>query len=251
MNQDLRDRFADLHIPGNPVLLYNMWDAGSAVAVARAGAPALATGSHGLAQALGYPDGEAIPLKLFLETVRRIVSAVDVPVTADFEGGFAADPAHVAEHSRLLAEAGAVGCNFEDQVIGGEGLHPIAEQARRVAAVAESGLWVNARTDVFLKRMVAGQDPNDRSLFGEALERAHAYAEAGGNSFFVPGVSDLDLIAEICAASPLPVNVIKGETMDIAATAAAGVARISWGARPWRWAMERLTEEAKPLYTKL
>jgi len=249
MNHDHRDRFAALHVPGDPVLLYNMWDVGSAVAVAKAGAPALATGSHGLAQALGYADGEAIPLKLFLETVRRIVAAVDVPVTADFEGGFAADAAHVAEHSRLLAEAGAVGCNFEDQVIGGEGLHPIAEQAKRVAAVAESGLWVNARTDLFLKRLVAGQDPNDRSLLGEAMERAHAYAEAGGNSFFVPGVSDLDLIAEICAGSPLPVNVIKGETMEIAATAQAGVARISWGARPWRWAMERLTEEARALYS--
>jgi 2-methylisocitrate lyase-like PEP mutase family enzyme len=249
MNQDHRDRFAALHVPGDPVLLYNMWDVGSAVAVAKAGAPALATGSHGLAQALGYPDGEAIPLKLFLETVRRIVASVDVPVTADFEGGFAADAAHVAEHSRLLAETGAVGCNFEDQVIGGEGLHPIAEQARRVAAVAESGLWVNARTDVFLKRLLAGEDPNDRALLGEAIERAHAYAEAGGSSFFVPGVSDLELVAEICAASPLPVNVIKGETMDIAATAQAGVARISWGARPWRWAMERLTEEAKALYS--
>jgi len=249
MNHDHRDRFAALHVPGDPVLLYNMWDVGSAVAVAKAGAPALATGSHGLAQALGYADGEAIPLKLFLETVRRIVAAVDVPVTADFEGGFAADAAHVAGHSRLLAEAGAVGCNFEDQVIGGEGLHPIAEQAKRVAAVAESGLWVNARTDLFLKRLVAGQDPNDRSLLGEAMERAHAYSEAGGNSFFVPGVSDLDLIAEICAGSPLPVNVIKGETMEIAATAQAGVARISWGARPWRWAMERLTEEARALYS--
>jgi 2-methylisocitrate lyase-like PEP mutase family enzyme len=249
MNHDLRDRFGAMHVPGNPVLLYNMWDVASAVAVSQAGAPALATGSHALAQALGYPDGEGIPLKLFLETVRRIVAAVDVPVTADFEGGFAADPAHVAEHSRLLAETGAIGCNFEDQVIGGEGLHPIAEQAKRVAAVAESGLWVNARTDVFLKKLVVGQDPHDRSLLPEALERAHAYAEAGGNSFFVPGISDLDLIADICAASPLPVNVIKGDTMDIAATAQAGVARISWGARPWRWAMEKLTADARELYS--
>ena len=249
MNQELRDRFAALHVPGDPVLLYNVWDVGSAVAVAKAGPRALATGSHGLAEAQGFPDGEGIPFNVFLDTTRRIVAAVDVPVTADFESGFAADPAHLVEHGKLLAETGAVGCNFEDQVIGGEGLHPIAEQARRVAAVVESGLWVNARTDLFLKRLVAGENPNDRSLVAEALERAHAYAEAGAHSFFVPGLNDLDLIADVCAASPLPVNVIKGDTMDIPATAQAGVARISWGPRPWRWAMERLTAEARAIYT--
>src|SRR5688500_2878225 len=129
MNQDLRDRFAALHKPGDPVLLYNIWDVGSAKAVAAGGALALATGSHSLAEAQGFPDGEGIPFNLFLDSIRRIVAAVDIPVTADFEGGFAADPAHLVEHARLLAETGAVGCNFEDQVIGGEGLHPIAEQA--------------------------------------------------------------------------------------------------------------------------
>jgi 2-methylisocitrate lyase-like PEP mutase family enzyme len=244
----LRDTFAALHQQGEPLLLYNIWDVGSAKAVAAAGAPALATGSHSLAEAQGYPDGEGIPFNRFLDTIRHIVAAVEIPVSADFEGGFAADPAHLAEHAGLLAEAGAVGCNFEDQVIGGEGLHPIAEQARRVAAVAESGLWVNARTDLFLKKLIAGENANDRALLPEALERAHAYAEAGAHSFFIPGVSDLDLVAEICAASPLPVNLIKRDMEGVAAAAQAGVARISWGPRPWLWAMQRLTEEAKALY---
>ena len=249
MNQDLRDRFAALHVPGDAVRLYNIWDVGSAVAVAKGGALALATGSHSLAEAQGFPDGERIPVNLFLDTIRRIVAAVEIPVTADFEGGFAADPAHVVEHARLLADTGAVGCNFEDQVIGGEGLHPVAEQARRVAAVVASGLWVNARNDLFLHKLFAGEDANDRSLMGEAIERAHAYAEAGAHSFFVPGVSELDLIADICAASPLPVNVIKPEEHDFAALAGAGVARISWGPRPWIWAMQRLTEEARAIYS--
>jgi 2-methylisocitrate lyase-like PEP mutase family enzyme len=244
----LRDTFAALHQPGEPLLLYNIWDVGSAKAVAAAGAPALATGSHSLAEAQGYPDGEGIPFNRFLDTIRHIVAAVEIPVSADFEGGFAADPARLAEHAGLLAEAGAVGCNFEDQVIGGEGLHPVAEQARRVAAVAESGLWVNARTDLFLKKLIAGENANDRTLLPEALERAHAYAEAGAHSFFIPGVSDLDLVAEICAASPLPVNLIKRDMEGIGAAAQAGVARISWGPRPWLWAMQRLTEEAKALY---
>lgn len=251
MNQEYRDRFAALHQAGNPILLYNIWDVSSAKAVAAAGAKAIATGSHGLAEANGFPDGEGIPLALLLDCVRRIVDGVDLPVSVDFEGGFAADPAHLAEHARSLAETGAVGCNFEDQVIGGEGLHPIEEQAKRVAAVVESGLWVNARTDLFLKRLVAGENPNDRALLPEALERVHAFAEAGAHSFFVPGLSDLDIIAEVCSASPLPVNVIKGDAMDLAATAAAGVARISWGPRPWKWAMDKLTEDAKAVYTKL
>jgi 2-methylisocitrate lyase-like PEP mutase family enzyme len=251
MNQDLRDRFAALHVPGDPVLLYNIWDVGSAKAVAAGGAEALATGSHSLAEANGFPDGEGIPFNLFLDCIRRIVQAVDIPVTADFEGGFAVDAARVADHARYLAETGAVGCNFEDQEVGGPGLHPIADQAGRVAAVVESGLWVNARTDLFLRKLFAGEDANDRSLMGEAIERAHAYAEAGAHSFFVPGVSDLALIADVCEAAPLPVNVIKPEGHGIAALAEAGVARISWGPRPWIWAMQRLTEEAKALYTKL
>ena len=114
--------------------------------------------------------------------------------------------------------------------------------------MVESGLWVNARTDLFLKRLIAGENANDRALLPEALERAHAFAEAGAHSFFIPGVGDLDLIAEVCAASPLPVNVIKGDALEIPRLAQAGVARISWGPRPWRWAMERLTEEARVLY---
>lgn len=243
-----RDQFAALHVPGDPVLLYNVWDVGSAKAVAGAGARAIATGSHGVAEAQGFSDGEAIPFNLFLDIARRIVSGVDLPVTVDFESGFAVDAARVAEHARYLAETGAVGCNFEDQEIGGSGLHPIAEQAARVAAVAASGLWVNARTDVFLRKLVAGENPNDRSLVPEALERAHAYAEAGAHSFFIPGVGDLELVAEICAGSPLPVNVIKGDAMDIAQAAQAGVARISWGPRPWRWAMEKLASDAKAIY---
>jgi len=250
MNQDFRDRFAALHVPGDPVLLYNIWDVASARAVAAGGAVALATGSHALAEANGFPDGEGIPFNLYLDCTRRIVEGVDLPVTADFEGGFAVDPARVADHARYLADAGAVGCNFEDQVIGGEGLHPLAEQARRVAAVVESGLWVNARTDLFLQRLVAGEDPNDRALLPEAIERAQAFAEAGAHSFFAPGLSDYDLIAEVCAASPLPVNVIKGDALEIPRLAQAGVARVSWGARPWRWAMERLTQEARALYPR-
>lgn len=249
MTTSLHEVFADLHRRGDPVLLYNIWDVGSAVAVAETGAPAIATGSHSLAEAQGYADGEGIPLNILLQTVRRIVDAVSVPVTVDFEGGFAVDAGRLADHAQFLAETGAVGCNFEDQVIGGEGLHGVEDQARRVAAVAGTGLFVNARTDLFLKRFRAGQDANDRALLPEALERAAAYAEAGAGSFFVPGVSNADFIAEICEKAVLPVNVIMlpgvPEPADLAKL---GVARVSWGPAPWRKAMARLKEEAAALY---
>jgi 2-methylisocitrate lyase-like PEP mutase family enzyme len=248
-----QETFAALHKPGDPVLLYNVWDAGSAVAVAKAGAPALATGSLSLAGANGFPDGEKIPFNLFLDCVRRIAAAVDVPVTADFEGGFAVDPPRLADHARYLAETGVVGCNFEDQEVGAGGtLHAIEDQVKRIAAVVESGLWVNGRTDVFLRKAIAGENANDRSLLGEALERAAAYAEAGARSFFVPGLTDIDLIAEVCQRSPLPVNVMMfRELTDWRPLAGAGVARVSWGGGPWFKAMAGLTEQAQALYTKL
>lgn len=243
---DLREGFAALHTPGNPVLLYNIWDVGSAQAVAAAGAKALATGSQALAKANGYPDGEAIPMELFLDCVRRIVAGVTLPVTADFEGGFAAEPSRLAEHALRLAGTGVIGCNFEDQKIGGEGLYPVEEQARRIAAVAQSGVFVNARTDLFLKPLFAGKDPNDRNLIGEALERAAAYKEAGARCFFIPGASETAFIAEICEASPLPVNVMMRAGMDAPSVlAGAGTARISWGPGPWRDAMAQLEAAAK------
>jgi 2-methylisocitrate lyase-like PEP mutase family enzyme len=172
-----------------------------------------------------------------------------VPVSVDFEGGFAVDPARLADHAQYLAETGAVGCNFEDQEIGGPGLHPVEHQAARVAAVVGSGLWVNARTDLFFRRFLAGGDRNDRSVLAETMERAAAYADAGAHSLFVPGPSDRDLIAEICERSPLPVNILMlPGTPDWPTLAEAGVARVSWGARPWRKAMQTLTDEAAALY---
>jgi 2-methylisocitrate lyase-like PEP mutase family enzyme len=244
MHSQLRDRFAALHVPGKPVLLYNIWDVGSAVAVAGAGAPALATGSHSLAEAQGYPDGEGIPFNLFLETIRRIVGAVDVPVTADFEGGFAADPAHLAEHSRLLAETGAVGCNFEDQVVGGDGIHPLDLQVSRIEAIRRAvgdGFFINARTDLFLKTQVY-----DDVLIDQVVERGKAFADAGASGFFVPRLADPRQIERVVREVPLPLNVIAFPGAPPKAEwAAAGVARISHGPFPHRALMAQLEEAAR------
>jgi 2-methylisocitrate lyase-like PEP mutase family enzyme len=241
--------FASLHRPGEPVVLYNAWDAGSAKAVAEAGAKAIATGSASVAGAHGYTDAEALPIALALANAERVVKAVELPVTIDFEGGYAVEPEAVAANMAALAATGAVGCNFEDQVIGGEGLHPIGLQAERIrAARAAVGadFFINARTDIFLK---AKADAHDASRVEEALDRGRAYAEAGASGFFVPGLADLDLLARLCAASPLPVNFMAFPgAPDAAAVAAAGVARISHGPFPWRLAMKALKEAAEAVY---
>src|SRR4051812_29886199 len=117
------ETFAALHVPGEPVILYNIWDVGSALAVVKAGAKALATGSHPVADAHGWPDGQEVPLDFALANARRIVDSTELPLTVDFESAYSNDPDEGAANVVRLAATGAVGCNFEDQVIGGEGLH--------------------------------------------------------------------------------------------------------------------------------
>jgi len=244
---DKFEAFAALHIPGDPLILYNGWDAGSARVIAEAGARAIATGSASVAQAHGYDDAESLPLALALANAERVVAAVDLPVTIDFEGGYAVEPEGVAANLAKLAATGAIGCNFEDQIIGGDGLHPIAFQAKRIAAARAAvgaDFFINARTDIFLKT----RDHDDAKV-DAALERAAAYAEAGASGFFAPGLADLDLLARLCEESPLPVNFMAWPgTPPTASLAAAGVARISHGPFPWKLAMQALKEAAAAEY---
>src|SRR5579859_7568809 len=150
------EQFAALHKKGDPVILFNAWDPGSAKVVAGAGAKAIATGSYSVASAFGFADGETTPLDLVLDNCRRIVGAVDVPVTLDFEGGYASDADGVKRNIAKVIEAGAIGVNFEDQVMGAKSLHPISAHAARVAgaraAADAAGLpfFINARCDAFL-----------------------------------------------------------------------------------------------------
>ncbi len=230
--------FADLHVPGDPLVLYNIWDAGTARAVADAGAHALATGSWSVAEAQGYRDGEEIPLELLLTLCARITATQHLPLSVDFEGGFASAPDQITANVAQVVAIGAVGVNFEDQIIGGTGVHDIAIQSARVAAVraASADLFVNARTDLFLQEPDASKHA---SLIPETLERAAAYAQAGASGFFVPGLRDPDLIAQICQATKLPVNVMM-RGLDLATVRAAGVARASYGPMPYADAMQAL-----------
>lgn len=240
------ERFAKLHVPGDPVVLFNVWDAGSAKAVAAAGAKALATGSHPVADANGWPDGEQVPIAFVVANAARIVESVELPLSVDFEGAYAVEPEAAGRNAALLVATGAVGCNFEDQVIGGEGLHPLALQARRIAAIRRQvgdAFFINARTDMFLK---AKPEAHDQALLDEAIERALAFADAGASGFFAPRLADLKLVERLCRASPLPVNAIAfpgGPTR--AHWASAGIARISHGPFPHRAAMAWLEEQAR------
>ncbi len=240
--------FKALHVKGTPLVLYNAWDAGSARAVADAGAPAIATGSWSVAAAQGFADGEALPMADALRAAAQIVSAVDLPVSVDFEGGYAVAAAEVGQNVARLIETGAIGLNFEDRIVGAKGLHSIEVQAARISAIRAAAeakgaaFFINARTDVFFQ----GSKEAPEVLMAEALARAAAYKDAGADGLFVPGVNDPDRIAHICAAQDLPVNVMR-VGQEIAALAACGVARISHGPAPYIKAMKALTAAATAL----
>jgi 2-methylisocitrate lyase-like PEP mutase family enzyme len=237
-------QFRALHIAGDPLVLYNIWDAGGAKTLDTAGARAVATGSWSMAAAHGYDDGEVMPRSSVLDIVARIAASVDLPLSVDIEGGYATAPEQVGQYVAEIIRAGAVGVNFEDRIVGGEGLHPIAQQVARIRAIRDAAqhagvdLFLNARTDVFL-----GSDPaRHGDLIGAATDREAAYREAGADGFFVPGLTDLDLIGRVVEAADLPVNVMMmGNLTSVEdVVKACGIARASFGPGPYIAAMADL-----------
>jgi 2-methylisocitrate lyase-like PEP mutase family enzyme len=222
---------ASLHRSGAPLLLANAWDVASAVTIVNAGAKAIATTSAGVAWSLGVPDAADLGADRAAAVIERIAAAVDVPVSADIEAGYGPAPDAVVATMTAVIQAGAVGVNLEDRSNrdGAPLLEP-AEQAERLAAARAAAdrlavpVWINARTDVFL----AGVGPAEERL-QVTLERAAAYAAAGADSLFVPGLLDLDAIAEL-AGGPLPVAVmVWAGAPTVSELASAGAVRISLG----------------------
>ena len=241
--------FRALHVKGDPVILFNIWDPGSARTVEAEGAKALATGSAPVAMAFGFSDGEKIPLELACGNFKRIAKATELPVSLDLEGGYGADAATIAASVQAGLKAGAVGFNFEDQIVGGRGLYEVAAQAERVAAVRKAcddvgvPAFVNARTDIFLK---AKPDTHSDAMLEDAITRAKAYADAGADGFFAPGLNDEAMIERLCREVALPVNIIAlPGTPPNEKLAALGVARISYGPVPYRQMMKALGEAAR------
>jgi len=243
------EQFRALHIPGKPVVLINIWDAGGAKAVALGGAKAIATGSWSVANANGFADGERIPLALAIDNLRRIVGATQLPVTVDLESGYGDTPEMVGETIALAIEAGAVGCNLEDSFPANGKLRERVDYANRVrrarqaADAANMRFFINARTDIFLQRP---PEQHDDVMVAETIDRAHAYAKAGADGLFAPGLEDIVLIARLAEASPLPLNIMVGDTTpSVRVLAEHGVARLSHGPGPYLMAMRALEEAAR------
>lgn len=244
--------FHKIHVKGHPLILFNIWDAGSAKAVEEGGARAIATGSWSVAAANGFGDGEQMPLDLAIANLERIVASVDLPVTIDFEGGYTADLGKLKSNIEKVIDAGAIGINFEDQIVGGDGLYPVEDQSARIAAIREAAerksvpLFINARTDVFLKTYPA---IHTAEQLEELVERASAYAEAGASGLFAPGLRDSDLIRKLCERLSLPVNImVLPDTPSNKELAELGVARISYGAGPYRQIIENLKVAAGRIF---
>jgi len=238
------------HADDGPLVLPNAWDAASAIVFADAGFDAIGTTSAGIAASRGVPDGEVLSRDEMLAVVEGIADAVALPVTADIEAGYGHTPDEVFDTVSAAVDAGAVGVNLEDGT--GDPDDPLAPVDDHVAAIraardaAEDAgvpVVVNGRTDVF---WLGVGDEGDR--LDRAVDRANAYADAGSDCLFVPGVSDLETIRALVDRLDAPLNVLGGPgAPPIDALAEAGVARVSVGSGPMRATLGLLGEVAAEL----
>jgi 2-methylisocitrate lyase-like PEP mutase family enzyme len=198
---DRATEFHRLHANGL-LLLANAWDAGSARLIASLGAKAIATTSAGVAWAQGYADGSRLPVQRLVENISAIARVTDLPLSVDVEDGYSDDPSAVAEHVARVIDAGAIGINLEDGNGSPDLLCAKIEQIKRVAQQRGIDLFVNARTDVYLRGLADGRQVE------ETLARAERYRAAGTDGLFVPGISDATQIRDVVAGTPLPLNVL-------------------------------------------
>jgi 2-methylisocitrate lyase-like PEP mutase family enzyme len=243
-------QFHSLHVRGQPLVLFNIWDVGSAKAVEGAGARALATGSWSVAKANGYEDGEQVPLDFAMENLARIARMTDLPVTIDLESGYGHSPDAVGRTVERSIEAGAVGCNLEDSDPATGSLRSIAEQverieyARKAAEAKQLPYFINVRSDVFFEQ--TKPPANDDERIAVVLDRAKAYAAAGADGLFVPGLANASSIGRVAGASLLPLNImVSDETPSLRELASLCVSRVSHGPRPYVSMLKNLREEAR------
>jgi 2-methylisocitrate lyase-like PEP mutase family enzyme len=216
------ETFHALHKGPNILILPNAWDAMSAKIVEGTGAKAIATSSAAVAWGHGYADGHELPFELLLRTVGEIVRVVKLPVTCDSEGGYAETPEGAAENIRRLIDAGVVGINLED----GREAHELhlkkIAAIRKAASASGVNLFINARTDVYLKGLTSGE-----KRLSETLRRAAAMRDAGASGVFVPGAAAADIPA-LAKDIPLPLNIMGWSGVPKAAELQAmGVKRLS------------------------
>jgi 2-methylisocitrate lyase-like PEP mutase family enzyme len=219
------DQFKKLHDGSQLLHLPNAWDAGSARLFESLGAPAIATTSAGVAWAAGYADGGQMPVDVAITVAANIARVLTVPLSVDFENGYADDPETVARSVLRLIDAGVAGINLEDGHAAPEDLAAKVVAIKQLAAQSGKDIFINARTDVYLK----GLAPEGERV-AEVLKRAAMYAEAGADGLFVPGIVKPDEIAAVVAGTALPVNVMDWPGVPSAAQLhQLGVRRLSAG----------------------
>jgi len=237
--------FLALHRSGSPLLQPNAWDVGSARVLQAMGFEAIATTSSGFAAALGRPDG-GVTLDELLEHCRSLAQAVDVPVAADFEDGFAREPDGVAANVRLAAQTGLAGCSVEDFTRDDASpIYDVELAADRVRAAVEAAhgneqqLVLTARAE----NLIHGVDD-----LADTIARLQRYQEAGADVLFAPGLKTLDEVRAVTSSVDRPVNVLVAPGRPpVEELAAAGVARISVGGLYAFQAYATLVESATEL----
>lgn len=233
--------FRSLHAGPDLLILPNAWDGGSARVIEAAGARAIATSSAAVAWGHGYPDGQFLPFERLLATVEDIARVVRVPVSADIESGYADDAAAVDDRVSRLVGVGVVGVNIEDGIAAPDLLCAKIDRAKSVAARAGIDLWINARVDIYLRKLASGP-----AAFDESVRRAVLYKAAGADSIFVPGLAEQELIGKMVPLVALPFNVLAWPGVPDAATLLRlGVRRLSAGGHMGRAALDRTYVLAK------
>jgi 2-methylisocitrate lyase-like PEP mutase family enzyme len=233
---DRSEQFRALHVPGRPLLMPNPWDIGSARLLASLGFQALATTSSGHAGTLGRADG-AVSRDEALAHAAVLAASVDVPVSADLENGFAADPDGVRATAEAAAATGLAGFSIEDY--SGSALYELGLATERVAAAAGTGLVLTARAENHLRG-----NPD----LADTIRRLQAYQEAGADVLYAPGLSRLEDIRAVVRSVDRPVNVLVWPGLpSVAELAEAGVARISVGGSFAMVALGAVTRAAREL----
>ena len=253
LQREKAEAFRRMHDRKRILVLPNAWDAASARVFEGVGFKAVATTSAGVAYALGYPDGEIVPLDMMVAAVGRIAQCVNVPVTADMESGFARNTRDLARTVQMIVEAGAIGMNLEDTIHGAQReLYDLPVAVERVRAAREAAdsagvpLVINARTDVFL--LGIGEKAG---RYEHAVGRANAYREAGADCLFVPGVRDAETIAALVRGIKGPINILAGPgTPPAPELERLGVARVSVGSGPTNAAMTLTRKIGEELMSK-
>jgi 2-methylisocitrate lyase-like PEP mutase family enzyme len=240
MNQsDKAEDFRRQHHENKILLLPNVWDTITARLVSSSGFRSLATASFSIAAANGHEDGQKIPFDKVVKVVKEITEAVDVPVSVDFERGYANDLASVGDNVTELLKAGAIGINIEDRAPDGKGLVPVDTQCKKLETIREAGkkygvnIFINARTDAYLLK--------GNNFMSDTIERGKAYQDAGADCFYPVLIDNYADIERVLSQVSIPMNVLLMKPLaDLKKLESTGVRRVSLGPGSLRYLLTKL-----------